>query len=330
MKRIGFSQYPEGDIPDFLIKTTLGCSLIVVILLVPFTTNNFIQGRYILGLGTLSVTLACIYNVWNGYNGRYSLLVNSWVLTPTAVFSATYAMVKLGYTGSYWPFLLALSSYFVLPPRRALSINLIILLTTIPASFLVLDLPAAVRLSSVLIGVSLFAYFSMREIDTLHVRLKEQAVTDKLTGLFNRSLLRGSLRQAIARHKRSGVPMVLIAFDIDHFKSINDTFGHDIGDSVLRQLGYLLKQFTRESDMVFRAGGEEFLVLVHNTDARQGLEVGEKLRQEVENARLLTERKVTISVGVSELRMEMDEELWLKACDEKLYKAKEDGRNRVV
>ena len=320
----------RGDIPDFLMKSSLGCSLVVVTIVFPFTINNLIHDRYLLALVTFLVVVACAINVWIGVHGRYSLLVNTYLVTPSAALAIIYAMFKLGSPGSYWPILLTVSYYFVLPERRAGFFNVLTVLIMIPVALFVLDQSSAYRFSAVLIGVSLFAFISMREIHVLHTLLKEQAVKDKLTGLFNRSLLEDSLRQAIAQNQRSGVPKALIIFDIDHFKSVNDTLGHDRGDVVLERLADLLIQRTRSSDMAFRSGGDEFIVLVHDTDEPRGAEVAEKIRREVEQAGLLPDRKVTISAGVSGLREGMDWAMWMKSCDEKLYRAKEGGRNRVV
>ncbi len=203
-------------------------------------------------------------------------------------------------------------------------------LITIPLAWTVLDQSSAIRFSAVLLGVSLFAFISMREINVLHGLLREQAVTDKLTGLFNRVLLENSLHQAIAQNQRSGVPMSIITFDIDHFKAINDTLGHDRGDTVLKVLGDMLKSRTRASDMAFRIGGDEFLVLYHSTNKPQAIELAEKLRKEMALPTLLPDRQVTISVGVSSLQKGMDAPSWVKTCDKRLYQAKEGGRDRVV
>lgn len=318
------------DVPDFLIKTSLGCSLVVIPMLIPFTINNFIQDRFVMGLATGSVAVACLFNVWNGLNGRYSLLVNTYLLVPTATFAITSAMINLDGAGSYWPILLALACYFMLPERRAWFFNAVTVLISIPVAWFVLDDSSAIRFSAVLVGVSLFAYLSMRQINILHVLLKEQAVTDKLTGLFNRNLLESSLQQAVAQNRRSGLPMTIITFDIDHFKSINDSLGHDTGDQVLSGIGGLLQRRVRGSDMAFRVGGEEFLLLLHNADEREGVILAEKLRHEMEEADLLPDRPVTISAGVCGLHKDEDVPDWLKVCDEKLYRAKEGGRNLVV
>lgn len=320
----------DNEIPDFLIKTTLGCSIVVLIIVIPFTVNNFIQGRLELALATTAVNIACFFNVWQGYHGRYSLWVNTFLITPTGAAAITLGMVKLGGFGSYWSFLLVLAYYFVLPERRARIFNIVTGLFIIPLAWFALDHASAARFSAVLIGVSLFAYISIREINTLHGLLKAQAVKDQLTGCFNRSLLDDSLQQAMAQSQRSGLPMALISLDIDHFKSINDTLGHDKGDLVLKKLGRLLKRRIRSSDMAFRVGGDEFLVLYHGADEDQGADAAEKLRQEVARMDLLPDRKVTISVGVSGLRDGMDVAAWVKSCDEKMYRAKDGGRNRVV
>jgi diguanylate cyclase (GGDEF)-like protein len=251
-------------------------------------------------------------------------------VTPAGALTITYTMVKLGILGSYWPFLLVFAYYFVLPEKRAWFFNVLTLLIVIPTAWNVLDQSLAVRFSASLLVTSLFAFISMREIYILYGLLKETAVTDKLTGVLNRSLLEDSLQHAIAQHQRTGVPIALIIFDVDDFKSINDTLGHHAGDTVLAQLGELLKRRIRSSDMAFRVGGEEFLLLLHNTDQDKCAEVAEKLRKEVGQIELLPDRQVTISAGVCGLQQGMDVTTWMKSCDEKLYRAKESGRNQII
>jgi diguanylate cyclase (GGDEF)-like protein len=319
-----------SDYPDFLIKTAFGCSLIAVLIVIPFTINNFIQGRFVMGLATSLVTVACGVNIWYGLRGKYSLFLNTYLLTTAGAFTISYVMIKFGSTGSYWPLLLIPAYYFLLPEKRAWIVNLLNVLVIIPIAFSVIEFPLAIRFSAVLIGVSLFAFTSMREINILHGKLKQQAVKDKLTGLYNRSLLESSLQQAIALNNRSGVPMSLIIFDIDDFKGINDNLGHAMGDKVLMGLGELLKKRIRRSDMVFRIGGEEFLILIYNTDEIQGANLAEDIRQEVEQMDVVPNRQVTISVGISSLKEGMDTNAWMKACDEKMYRAKYEGRNLVV
>jgi diguanylate cyclase (GGDEF)-like protein len=316
--------------PDFLVKTAFGCSIIGFSIVFPFTINNFIQDRFIMGMATTSVAIACAVNIFYGLRGKYSLYLNTYLLTTSGTITIAYVLISFGSTGSYWPLLLTLSYYFLLPEKRAWFFNLLNIVIIIPIAFSTMEFPIAIRFSAVMIGVSLFAFISMREINILHKKLKEQAVTDKLTGLYNRSLLDSSLQLAISQNTRTGVPMALILFDIDDFKGINDNLGHDMGDKVLMGLGELLKQRIRGSDMVFRIGGEEFLLLTYDTDELNGANLAEDIRQEVEQMELLPNQRVTISVGISSLKQGMDSNSWMKSCDEKMYRAKQEGRNLVV
>ena len=118
--------------------------------------------------------------------------------------------------------------------------------------------------------------------------------------------------------------------DIDYFKAINDELGHDIGDHVLMQLGAFLKDSFRDSDKVFRIGGEEFLILLYNTDEANSIDIAEKIRRGIENISLIPGRTVTVSIGVAGLGSGKGWEQWMKACDKNLYEAKNSGRNRVV
>ena len=133
-----------------------------------------------MGLATCSVSIVCLINIWKGFHGQYSLLVNTYLVTPTACFLITHTMIKLSNAGSYWPFMLSLAYYFVLPERRALFFNILTALIFIPTAWLILEQSSAVRFSAVMLGVNLFAYFSIHQMNVLHGHLKEQALKDRL------------------------------------------------------------------------------------------------------------------------------------------------------
>jgi diguanylate cyclase len=124
--------------------------------------------------------------------------------------------------------------------------------------------------------------------------------------------------------------MTLVSLDVDHFKSINDSLGHEAGDAVLSRLGELLRRRARSVDKVFRLGGEEFLVFLFGTDLENGKSVAEELRGIVESHDFLPDRKITASFGVATLRPAENWTEWIKRGDKNLYRAKEEGRNRVV
>jgi diguanylate cyclase (GGDEF)-like protein len=125
--------------------------------------------------------------------------------------------------------------------------------------------------------------------------------------------------------------MTLAVLDLDHFKMINDQLGHGSGDEVLRGVGeFLLKHIRRRTDKVFRIGGEEFLVLLYDTDIDHGRQFAEELCSGLASFPLLPGRPVTVSIGVAALQSGEDWDDWMKRCDENLYQAKLRGRNRVV
>jgi len=174
----------------------------------------------------------------------------------------------------------------------------------------------------------------IEEIQRLQAALQEQAVRDSLTGLFNRRYLDETLEREIARAKREGHPLALAMLDVDHFKRLNDTYGHPAGDQVLAALGTLLREDTRAEDVPCRYGGEEFLVLMPHISLESAQERAEQWRRRF--AELVIRHgelslQTTISVGVAAYPQHGHAANELTQCaDLALYLAKHDGRNRVV
>ncbi len=179
-------------------------------------------------------------------------------------------------------------------------------------------------------AVSVFTAIFTRIISDQQDKLQALAVTDPLTGLFNRTLLQVSLEQVIQQNNRTDEPMTLITIDIDHFKKINDTLGHDAGDSVLKSVADLLRKRFRRIDKVFRLGGEEFMVLLHGTDNVNGQQIAEELRNAVTLLETLPNQPITVSIGVATFQSGEDWTTWMKRSDDNLYRAKLEGRNQVV
>ena len=175
-----------------------------------------------------------------------------------------------------------------------------------------------------------FSALYIRIFSNLQSKLEEQALTDALTGLSNRVLLQESLEQAIIRRARTKEPMTLIAIDLDHFKAVNDNYGHESGDNVLRGISDFFRTRVRTSDKAFRLGGEEFLILLNNADAATGMRLAEELRHGIETLPLLPDRNVTASLGVATLNEEDSTSTWMDRADRNLYKGKESGRNVVI
>jgi diguanylate cyclase (GGDEF)-like protein len=160
--------------------------------------------------------------------------------------------------------------------------------------------------------------------------LEEQVITDPLTGALNRRQMHTTLAAAVERRRRSGERAALLMFDIDRFKDINDALGHAEGDRVLKSLVALVGQRVRKVDALFRAGGEEFILLLSGTRFADALSVAEDLRRLVQDARLVAGAHVSISIGVVELAHEQSASEWIEEADAALYRAKRAGRNRVA
>lgn len=164
--------------------------------------------------------------------------------------------------------------------------------------------------------------------------LREQSLRDQLTGLYNRRFLDETIDKIAAQIKRRGTTLGILMVDIDYFKEVNDTYGHDMGDKVLKEIAKVLVKSVREADLVIRFGGEEFLVLLMDVQSGKSVEIAEKIRKAVESHTIESFGVVlreTVSIGVSEFP-EDSGKIWqcIKYADVALYKAKEMGRNRVV
>lgn len=168
----------------------------------------------------------------------------------------------------------------------------------------------------------------------LMTSLRESSLMDAMTGLKNRRFLEEYAETLISQCKRRNVPMALLMMDLDYFKPVNDTYGHDAGDQVLRELAVLLQENVRESDLVIRYGGEEFLIVLLETDAEAAMSIADKIRIAVESHKFNvggTTLKKTISAGIADYPGD-GQAFWqvMKFADVSLYAAKEGGRNQVV
>lgn len=156
-------------------------------------------------------------------------------------------------------------------------------------------------------------------------KLRFEAQTDPMTGLYNRRGLATRLESL----SQLGEDFAVIALDIDLFKSINDSYGHDVGDEVIKQLAIQIRDSSRDSDILCRSGGEEFLMLLPGTRPNVAIQVANRLRNKVETMEIPGIHPITISLGVAYWNGESMPEEALKRADEALYRAKENGRNRV-
>ena len=203
----------------------------------------------------------------------------------------------------------------------------------------VLQLPAnTVKRLELLITVScsgiLFMAFYISESfsEELETRLRTMATTDTLTQLANRRTFQTALARALALAQRNATPMCLAMFDVDFFKRVNDTYGHETGDDVLKHVAQVVQSAARGGDLVARFGGEEFVVLMHDCTVDHALVAAERIRLALQSAPCLAgvhTIAVTASIGIAQWQTGTETKQWLEAADSALYRAKQAGRNRV-
>ncbi len=185
------------------------------------------------------------------------------------------------------------------------------------------------------VGGTILKFLASGNIESAYYEeIHQLTIGDALTGAFNRRHFGEHLEREFSRSRRHRRPLSLALFDIDHFKKVNDTYGHVTGDYVLRELGHTVRERIRQEELFARYGGEEFVVLLPETGRNEALTFAEQLRALVEDHAFVFDGhrlRITVSVGVAELSEDMDSpEDLVRAADSKTYEAKQAGRNRVA
>lgn len=175
---------------------------------------------------------------------------------------------------------------------------------------------------------------SLEESENLQGEFEQQALTDGLTGVYNRRWLNQMLPRLLQRSEQDGLPFCILMIDVDHFKKFNDSFGHAVGDIALRVVADTLVKKVRPIDLVVRYGGEEFCVLLPETDLQSGIGASERLQAAIRSAEIRDDDGraipgVTISAGLAERRSGENTDELLRRSDQALYLAKEQGRDRI-
>ena len=173
----------------------------------------------------------------------------------------------------------------------------------------------------------------LKEIQSLQNKLREQAIRDPLTGAFNRGYLDETLQREMARAKRNHTPLSVMMIDVDHFKKINDTYGHKAGDYILKSVGKLLMKDSRACDCVCRFGGDEFAVLLPEMNEEDAINRAEHWRQMIKKKHVLFSKSTiapTISIGISTYtNLNRTNQYLIDHADKALYTAKAEGRDCV-
>jgi diguanylate cyclase (GGDEF)-like protein len=306
----------------FSIFTTLGIS--------PFAVYRFLTGSPWVGvLDTglvMSICAITLYAWRTGDTQRPGILL-SITLTGGAIASST----MLGEMGLLWMYPALLSNFFLIKRNAA------VVVTIVSLAILVLHGQAfgsGPEMASFLASstmVSVLAFVLAIRTEAQRLQLEVLATRDPLTGVDNRRAMEQELKIAIETHKRSRASFGLVMLDLDHFKRINDEFGHDAGDRVLVAFTDLIGQSTRKMDRFFRYGGEEFILLLPGADIAGLRTITANLRRHLAGKlRSPDGRPVTVSLGAAVLMANESWQKWLGRADAALYQAKTNGRDQAV
>ena len=304
-------------------------AIAAVVFLVPFSVNAFLQGNAIMGAGILCGVMVLGVNALAIYLGRPQPIPMILLLVPMTIATAVSLKVQ-GFFGALWCYPTVLLFTFGLTRRMANVCSVLLLFLISSLVYYYIGPAYTIRFFCTLTLTIILANIVLSIIGDLHRRLMDQAIVDPLTGAFNRRHMDRCLDEVIERQRRSAAPAALLLIDIDHFKRINDQLGHAKGDGVLRGIVELIRRRARRLDLLFRIGGEEFMLLLPDTQQADAAAVAEQLRASIAESALPQNWRVTASIGVSELRPGQSLDAWMKEADDAMYAAKEAGRDRVV
>jgi diguanylate cyclase (GGDEF)-like protein len=314
---------------DFRLSIITVFGACAVLAISPFAVLRFVQGNMLASAVDFGIVLAIVIaNVYAWRGGSLEWAGTCVTITNTLGCLAIFWVV--GSVGLYWLYPTLLANAFVVRPRTAAFAGLAATAAVQfrPDAFTGTAEQFTVAVTMLLL--SLFSYIFAKRTHLQKQTLEELATQDPLTGARNRRAMEDELAIAINAFRRNGRPIALVMLDLDHFKHVNDRFGHEEGDRVLREFVRLLKASTRATDRLFRFGGEEFVLLMEHTDE---LRANHSLTQMLDRLRGLlrtTDGVVTVSAGAAVLGHGEDRNHWLARADAALYQAKQQGRDRAV
>ena len=320
-----FSTIDKQDPGELVFRRVRFLSLFFFI---PFTLVEFFNGRVFTGAVETGLVLLILTDCVCTRFLHAPVLPRTIFLTLVSLISL-YFIHDRGMIGIYWAYPLVICMHLAMERRTALALNAVYFAGVISLAWAAAGPGETARIFATLFLTSTFAYLFSTTVREQRHLLQEQIVTDSLTGAYNRRHLDKRLAETIEQKRRYGHAASMIIFDVDHFKKINDRYGHQAGDRALRILIDTVKTRIRVVDQVFRYGGEEFVALLPDTKLPQAEKLAIDVNQIIAQLNMIEAGPVTISCGVAELDKGEDAFSWIRRCDRALYNAKHQGRNRV-
>jgi len=296
--------------------------------ILPFATMRIIQNEWLIAMVDFMLVIGMSMLGGYVYLSR-STKYTGIILSVLSLGGLCLVLYIKGPSLIYWAYPTMVGMYFVLAPRTAIILCLLAAAILTPLLAQQLETSIFIAIVMTLLVNNAFAYIfavgKNRQRDQLALLVR----TDPLTNTGNRRAFDEKLDDIIANVKRTPQSVSLALIDIDFFKRINDNFGHAAGDIVLINLVKLITTRIRETDGLYRLGGEEFVVVVNGADLSTAEKVSEELRYLIESTELLDAEKITVSLGTAEYHSDETARNWLSRADTALYEAKNSGRNKV-
>lgn len=293
---------------------------------IPFGIWHLLRGNplvFVTLIPAMAVQVLALYLLYrDGFNRWAALMV-----AVVQIAGAVYYIHLVGTSASYWLFASSVANFYLINWKRALPLNIVCCLM---AAWLMRDDPEFMLrfvINYVLVNLFLFAY--THELEKKTVEVGRLLYRDPLTGTGNRLALDRALRHVAEHKERYGTPVTLLMLDLDHFKRVNDEFGHTTGDSLLVLFARTVEQRLRATDSLYRFGGEEFMIIAENTPLEEANVLADAIRKRVAETPFPPTDGITLSIGLAELQAGESNDSWLTRTDQALYRAKGAGRNRI-
>lgn len=316
------NKYQRGMVYLFAILASL--------LIAPFCVIRYLNGEYANAVVDLAIAIVALSSAIYTYRrGQATQLVSN--ITALLYSSGAVAVAHLNDPiFVFWLFPSLIANFFLLSAKAALIANMLTILAILPIAVKVESATEGFAMIAALLMCGSMAYVFALLTHQQQELLQGYATQDALTGLGNRRAMDEELRLCVEDFARANIPASLIVLDLDFFKTVNDRFGHNVGDALLINLAELLARRVRKTDRIFRFGGEEFVVLARNTALEDALVIAEQLRMQIERELRDPEGAITASCGCAQLRDNEDQQDWFVRADKAVYQAKQQGRNCVV
>jgi len=310
-------------------KMLLTLSAFAVITITPFIYLRWLEGDMLMALidATLVLAIAAFFAfVYYSRNVKSAKLMLACLLTIAII-----AIVAIrGQSHLLWLYPCMIAFYYIIPARAAGIICCIAIVLIAIILFPITSTLAFLTTIFTLFLTALFSYVIFDNYSNTNEQLALLANVDPLTSAGNRRALDLRLKNIIADQNRAASTVSLLLLDIDHFKKINDNYGHANGDIVLIELVKLIHKYTRSLDDLYRYGGEEFIILPLKVALPEAKQMAENLRALIAQSSFADEIAMTVSIGVAQYRAGETAEAWISRADAALYLAKNSGRNRVM